>query len=132
MTGQTIGLLAASLGTTAIVSVALALGLHPAESVQLAQNFSTAGIPWKEIMYTGVFSTDLVLFIELVALNNVSSTDAAIVYTMEPVLGALMAYCLLGERWGPLGWVGASLILISSLSTQILGDRENSNTAEEQ
>jgi len=58
---------------------------------------------------------------QVVALHDVSSTDAAIIYTMEPVLGAAFAYALLGERWGNLGWAGAGLIVISSLAAQILG-----------
>lgn len=33
------------------------------------------------------------------------------VYTLEPLWGAGFAWLLLGERWGPMGWVGASLIL---------------------
>ena len=52
-------------------------------------------------------------------MQDVDSTDAAIVYTMEPVLGALWAYILLGERWGPNGWIGAALILASSFVTQV-------------
>ena len=59
--------------------------------------------------------------IQVVALHDVSSTDAAIIYTMEPVLGAAFAYALLGERWGSLGWAGAGLIVVSSLAAQILG-----------
>lgn len=35
-------------------------------------------------------STDLVLLIELMALQDVSSTEAALVYSLEPVSGALM------------------------------------------
>ena len=109
---------------------------------------------------------DLVLVMEVMALRSVTSTEAAIVYTLEvggrvcapapqrvdghaiglmrvpatprpphadfltptpaphppawlqPVLGAGFAYLLLGERWGPLGWVGAGLIVASSALTQ--------------
>ena len=31
---------------------------------------------------------------------------------------------LLGERWGPLGWAGAGLIVASSLVTQLYGREE--------
>ena len=61
------------------------------------------------------------VLLQLIALHDVTSTDAAIVYTLEPVLGATLAYLLLGERWGPAGWVGAGLIVASSLTTQIFG-----------
>ena len=59
--------------------------------------------------------------LQLIALHDVTSIDAAIVYTLEPVLGATLAYILLGERWGPAGWVGAGLIVSSSLATQVFG-----------
>jgi drug/metabolite transporter (DMT)-like permease len=33
----------------------------------------------------------------------------------------LQAYCFLGERWGPMGWCGAAVILIASIATQLGG-----------
>ena len=62
--------------------------------------------------------------LQVMALHDVSSTDAAIIYSMEPVLGAGLAYVVLGERWGRMGWVGAALIIVSSLAAQIMGTEE--------
>lgn len=42
-----------------------------------------------------------------VSLLQVSAPVAAIIYSAEPLWGAGLAYWLLGERWGPLGWAGA-------------------------
>ena len=67
------------------------------------------------------------VLLQLVALHDVSSTEAAIIYTMEPVMGALLCYFMLGERWSAAGWVGAGLIIASSLATQILGAGEEEN-----
>ena len=53
--------------------------------------------------------------------QDVSSTEAAIIYTLEPVFGASLAYIMLGERWGTSGWVGAGLIVVSCLVAQLLG-----------
>ncbi|KAF4373570.1 hypothetical protein F8388_025264 [Cannabis sativa] len=39
----------------------------------------------------------------------------------EPVWGAGFAWFLLGERWGTLGWLGATLVLGGSLIVQMLG-----------
>lgn len=36
--------------------------------------------------------------LQLIALRNVSSTEAAIIYSLEPVLGAALAFVVLGER----------------------------------
>lgn len=41
--------------------------------------------PLFELVYTSFCSTDLVLLIELVALQTVSSTEAALIYSLEPV-----------------------------------------------
>lgn len=54
-------------------------------------------------------------------MHDVSSADAAIIYTLEPVLGAGLGYAMLGERWGMAGWVGAALIVASSLGSQFFG-----------
>ncbi|CAD7702600.1 unnamed protein product [Ostreobium quekettii] len=132
--------LATSVATTAVVGSVLAAGTHPTEVASALHSLllptswmSTFHIPMKELLYTGLLSTDLVLLIEMVALHDVPSTDAAIIYTMEPVLGALLAYFMLGERWGPMGWAGAGLILASSLATQLLGgEPDGSEDAPEQ
>jgi len=86
---------------------------------------SLHSIPWKEVMYTGILTTDLALLLEIFALKSVPSTDAAIVYTAEPLLGAGLAAYFLGERWGPSGWIGAVMILGSCILTQVYnGDSE--------
>jgi drug/metabolite transporter (DMT)-like permease len=51
----------------------------------------------------------------------VSATDAALIYSLEPVAGALMAYMFLGERWGAWGWAGGAVILAASMLTQLSG-----------
>lgn len=54
-------------------------------------------------------------------LSAVSSVEAAIIYTLEPVLGATFAWALLGERLGAKGLAGAAIIVASSLATQMFG-----------
>ncbi|XP_008809804.2 uncharacterized protein LOC103721388 isoform X2 [Phoenix dactylifera] len=77
--------------------------------------------PWIPAIYTGIFSTGLCLWAELDAMGDVSATEAAIIYGLEPVWGAAFAWFLLGERWGTTGWIGAALVLCGSLTVQILG-----------
>ena len=57
----------------------------------------------------------------MIALRDVSSTEAAVTYTLEPVVGAGLAYVYLGERWGPSGGGGAVLIIASCLAIQLNG-----------
>lgn len=48
---------------------------------------------------------------QIAAMRDVSATDTAIIYGLEPVWGAGFAWFLLGERWGIHGWIGAALVL---------------------
>ena len=57
---------------------------------------------------------------------QVSAPLAALIYTAEPLWGALFAWVLLGERWGSTGWVGAFLIVSSSLAAQLSGQNSKS------
>nr|XP_043608283.1 uncharacterized protein LOC122580075 [Erigeron canadensis] len=77
--------------------------------------------PWIPALYTGVLSTGLCLWIEMTAMRDISATETAIIYGLEPVWGAGFAWFLLGERWGVSGWFGAALILGGSLMVQIMG-----------
>uniref|UniRef100_A0A6N2KQT7 EamA domain-containing protein n=1 Tax=Salix viminalis TaxID=40686 RepID=A0A6N2KQT7_SALVM len=77
--------------------------------------------PWIPALYTGVFSTGLCLWVEIAAMREVSATETAIIYGLEPLWGAGFAWFLLGERWGAAGWVGAALVLGGSLTVQIFG-----------
>lgn len=45
------------------------------------------------------------------AMCDVSATETAIIYGLEPLWGAAFAWILLGERWDAVGWIGAALIL---------------------
>ncbi|KAI8538212.1 hypothetical protein RHMOL_Rhmol09G0085000 [Rhododendron molle] len=66
----------------------------------------------------------------IAAMRDVSATETAIIYGMEPVWGAGFAWFLLGERWGVTGWIGAALVLGGSLMVQILGSSSSSLPSE--
>lgn len=97
---------------------------------EVADGSSGTHLPVWPLLFTSLLSTDLVLILELLAMEYVSSVDAALVYSMEPVLGAGMAWVFLGERWGALGWVGAALIVGSSLVIQLKGAEEEDEAAQ--
>nr|POE74976.1 hypothetical protein CFP56_26554 [Quercus suber] len=77
--------------------------------------------PWMPALYTGIFSTGLCLWVEMTAMRDVSATETAIIYGLEPLWGAGFAWFLLGERWGMSGWIGAALVLGGSLMVQMFG-----------
>ncbi|KAI3976993.1 hypothetical protein MKX01_008851 [Papaver californicum] len=77
--------------------------------------------PWIPAIYTGVLLTGVCLWGEMSAMRDVSATETAIIYGLEPLWGAGFAWFLLGERWGITGWIGAALVLGGSLTVQIFG-----------
>jgi hypothetical protein len=62
--------------------------------------------------------------VQLLAMRSVSATEAAVIFTLEPLWGAAFAWFLLGERWGLRGWIGAAFILGGSLVMQVWGAPE--------
>lgn len=104
---------------------AVALGAHPAEALDLAAagpdawGPTLAALPWGLMLYTGVLATAGTLWLEVESLKHVPAEDAALVYTAEPVWGAALAWVLLGERWGAQAFVGAALIVASSVASQL-------------
>ena len=52
-----------------------------------------------------------------------SAPLAALIYTSEPLWGAVLAWFLLDERWGATGWAGASFIIGGSLYSKLGGDK---------
>jgi drug/metabolite transporter (DMT)-like permease len=68
-------------------------------------------VPWLPLAYMGFFTTSFTLLIEFLALQNVSASLAALIYTAEPLWGAIFAWQFMGDRWGPIGWAGCTLII---------------------
>lgn len=62
--------------------------------------------------------------VQMAAMCNVSATETAIIYGLEPVWGAGFAWFLLGERWGLSGWIGAAFVLgnTNSLFQFVIGN----------
>ena len=122
---DTSGLVALQLAVLAASSLALAA---PAAVSALADGGASdalafaAALPWLEILFMGIGTTALTLYIEMDALKEVSAPLAALIYSAEPLWGAAFAWVLLSERWGAQGWVGAALIVASSLASQLGGD----------
>lgn len=128
-------LMSVVMATTAAISTVAACLTHTTEISTLIHGIVESGpltlgsyhIPWTEVLYTGILTTDVVLLMEVVALQDVSSMEAAIIYTLEPVIGAGFAFIMLGERWGPMGWAGAGVIVASCFCMQMWGNQEESN-----
>ena len=79
-----------------------------------------AHLPWPALLWMGLATTSFTLWIEFLALKNVSASTCALIYTAEPLWGALFAWHFMGDRWGAAGWLGATLIVGASVGSQVL------------
>ena len=86
---------------------------------------AAVGLPWAPILFMGCITTAGTLFLEVEGLREVSAPLAALVFTAEPLWGAVLAWAFLGERWGSAGWLGACVIVAASAGAQLSGDGEN-------
>lgn len=72
---------------------------------------SKSAIAWTALLVIGVFSTYGAYLAYSAGLARLEATRAAVVATAEPVIGALLAFVFWGERFAPLGYVSAGLVL---------------------
>lgn len=77
------------------------------------------------ILYLGAVATALVSVLQVRAQRVVSAHVTALVFVLEPVFAALFAYFLLGESLGPWGWVGAGLIGVAMLTSELRASEES-------
>lgn len=76
------------------------------------------------IVYLGAIATALVSVLQVRAQRVVSAHVTALVFVLEPVFAALFAYLLLGELLGPWGWVGAGLVGVAMLMSELRAAEE--------
>lgn len=75
----------------------------------LAYRFPAEG--WALLLFLGAVPTALAYGLFLSGMRTTPAAVASLVTLLEPLTAALLAYLLFGERLGPLGLLGASLLL---------------------
>jgi len=74
-----------------------------------------------ELLYLGGVSTALANFIQTKAQKYVPAERASIIYSLDPVYGALFSYLILGETLGgPQAYVGATIIFVAAATNSLL------------
>jgi drug/metabolite transporter (DMT)-like permease len=73
---------------------------------------------WWSIILTGIFATALAFYMQNKFQRYSTATKAAIIFSGEPIFGAIFAYLLLGEKVGLIAWIGGLLIIFSMIISQ--------------
>lgn len=77
------------------------------------------GATWSAILYLGAVATALIAVLQTYAQRVVPAHLAALIFVLEPVFAAFFAYLMLGESLGLLGWLGAALVLLAMLVSEL-------------
>ncbi len=80
------------------------------------------------ILYTGLITTALALWVESIAFKRVPATDASIILTTEPLFAALAGALTLGETFGASDYFGATLIIGACALAVLIGDDAHEST----
>jgi drug/metabolite transporter (DMT)-like permease len=67
------------------------------------------------ILWTGIVTTVFAIFLEGIALQKATATDAAIAFSSEPVWASLFGFVLLHEQLGMSSYIGGTVILLACL-----------------
>eukprot|EP00550_Attheya_septentrionalis_P003390 CAMPEP_0198290848 /NCGR_PEP_ID=MMETSP1449-20131203/8562_1 /TAXON_ID=420275 /ORGANISM="Attheya septentrionalis, Strain CCMP2084" /LENGTH=441 /DNA_ID=CAMNT_0043989397 /DNA_START=1999 /DNA_END=3324 /DNA_ORIENTATION=- len=73
-----------------------------------------------ELIYLGAVTTALANYIQTLAQRSLTAERASIIYSMDPVYGAIFAYLLLGETLGTYGIYGATIIGVAAATNAFL------------
>ncbi len=76
-------------------------------------------IPWPAIIYLGLFATAATTWFQTLGQKWVPASQAAVLYTMEPLWAAVFGWIFLQEIPGVRGWAGGGMILLAALLTQL-------------
>ncbi|QTL98556.1 EamA family transporter [Iocasia frigidifontis] len=71
------------------------------------------------ILYTGLLATALAYYLQSCAQQYTTPTHAALVFTLEPVFGALFSFLFLGEALGRNGLTGGFFIIFGMLLAEL-------------
>lgn len=71
------------------------------------------------IAYLGLIATAFTTWSQVVAQRRVAATEAALIYTLEPVFAAGFSFIWLGERLGLRGLLGAAIVLVAMVLSQL-------------
>jgi len=72
----------------------------------------------------GLGATALTFLLQTWAQRRMGTTQAGVVFALEPVFATAFSLALFAERIPPRGWTGMALILAGLLVVETLGRRE--------
>ncbi|MBR4686112.1 MAG: EamA family transporter [Candidatus Methanomethylophilaceae archaeon] len=83
------------------------------------------------VILLGILQTAIAFTLYFGSLAYLDAPSAVVLGYIEPILGILLSVVILGEDLGIVGWIGAAVILGSTLIPELLEIRKRKNACEE-
>lgn len=100
-----------------LISVAVG-GMISAASIEVVIVDFNANLIYSAV-YLAIFATIVSTYIQTRYQKETTPTKAAVIFTMEPVFSAILAFLFLGEMIGLMGIVGGMIIVVGLLLSEI-------------
>lgn len=105
-----------------ILAVSILSGISSVIFPHNTLNFTSYA--WFGILLTAVLATSVAFFVQTKMQQFTTSTQTALIFSMEPVFSAIFAFLLAGEILTPRGFAGAAFVLIGMLIAEFSGAEE--------
>ena len=73
---------------------------------------------WGSVLFLSVFCTGIAFAITAVQQKHTSAVHVGLIFTLEPLFSAIVAFFLAGERLAPRGYVGAALMMLALVTME--------------
>jgi drug/metabolite transporter (DMT)-like permease len=80
---------------------------------------------WLALAASGLLCTASSTFLWNWGMTKVPASQAGVLLNMEPLIGSLLGILVLGERLGPLAWLGGAMILIAAITLTTRSDSKH-------
>lgn len=82
-------------------------------------NLSAIAFTWKEILFTGIFSSGVAFTLQAIGQRYTTSAQAAIFLSSEALFAAFFGAVFLGDRLTLTGFIGCGLIFAAMIAVEI-------------
>ena len=100
------------LGVVGIITLVISFAI---ETPTLPQSPTT----WGAALFLGIFCSGIAFVIQSVQQQYTTASHVGLIFTLEPVFSAIVAFVLAGEVLLPRGYLGATLMLLSLLLMEV-------------
>lgn len=113
LAGRPITLSCIQFATASVAGLAIALAVEDI-------NWNIVALTWKELLFTGVFSSGVAFTLQAIGQRYTTSAQAAIFLSSEALFAALFGAIFLGDRLTFIGFIGCGLLFAAMLVVELV------------